>query len=269
LSNRREQPFIKVNCGAIPRELIESELFGHKKGSFTGAIADKLGKVQLADGGTLFLDEIGELPLDMQPKLLRFLQEGELEMIGDPKTTKVDVRVIAATNRDLKEEVEKKRFREDLFFRLNVFPIQVPPLRERVDDIPVLIQHFVDRFSAKYHKEIQFISDSVMRKLKEYAWPGNVRELENLMERAVILSNSETLRIPEFETPGDNLDKTRSLNQHSGGLSLDEAQRAHILKALEQCQWKINGEQGAAKLLQLKPSTLRDRMKKLDIQRPA
>ncbi|WP_420378258.1 sigma 54-interacting transcriptional regulator [Gilvibacter sp.] len=268
LSNRREQPFIKVNCGAIPRELIESELFGHKKGSFTGAIADKLGKVQLADGGTLFLDEIGELPLDMQPKLLRFLQEGELEMIGDPKTTKVDVRVIAATNRDLKEEVDKKRFREDLFFRLNVFPIQVPPLRERVDDIPVLIQHFVDRFSAKYHKEIQFISDSVMRKLKEYAWPGNVRELENLVERAVILSNSETLRIPEFETPGDNLGKTRSLNQHNGGLSLDEAQRAHILKALEQCQWKINGEQGAAKLLQLKPSTLRDRMKKLDIQRP-
>ncbi|NQX76850.1 sigma 54-interacting transcriptional regulator [Gilvibacter sp.] len=269
LSERKDAPLIKVNCGAIPTELIESELFGHKKGAFTGATSDKQGKVELANGGTIFLDEIGELPMNMQPKLLRFLQEGEIEVVGDPKVRKVDVRVIAATNKNLKEEVANNQFREDLYFRLNVFPIRVPALRERPEDIPVLIDHFVTRFSKKYRKNIEYISDATMRKLSAYGWPGNVRELENLIERAVILSNSETLRIVEFETPQETLDKSRSISLHKSLPSLDDAQRLHIIKALEQCEWKINGDDGAASLLQIKPSTLRDRMKKLDIKRPA
>ncbi|WP_420378256.1 sigma 54-interacting transcriptional regulator [Gilvibacter sp.] len=268
LSDRRNNPLIKVNCAAIPQELIESELFGHKKGSFTGAIADKIGKVELADGGSLFLDEIGELPLSMQPKLLRFLQEGEIEMIGDPKVRKVDVRVIAATNKDLKEEVAKKRFREDLFFRLNVFPIHVPALRERREDIPVLVEHFVDKYSKSYRKNIQYISDTTMRKMKSYDWPGNVRELENIVERAVILCNSDTLRIVEFETPGQTVGGAQQRTIQQQTLSLDEVQRDHIIKVLEHCQWVIDGETGAAHRLGLKPSTLRDRMKKLKIQRP-
>ena len=263
-SLRNNKPLIKVNCSAIPRELIESELFGHKKGSFTGAFSDKTGKFELADGGTLFLDEIGELPLDMQPKILRFLQEGEIEVVGGVGSKKLDVRVIAATNRNLKEEIKKKQFREDLYFRLNVFPIDVPPLRKRKDDIPLLIEHFVDKFNKSYDKGIKFIPDDTMNQLKSYDWPGNIRELENLIERAVILSTNETLLIPGFESTA------QQTKQHikNKDLSLDAAQRNHILQVLEQCEWKISGSNGASALLDLKPSTLRDRMSKLGITKP-
>ena len=263
ISHRNNHPLIKVNCSAIPRELFESELFGHKKGSFTGAFNDKIGKFELADNGTLFLDEIGELPLDMQPKILRFLQEGEIEVVGGAGVKKLNVRVIAATNRNLKEEIEKKLFREDLYFRLNVFPIDIPPLKMRKDDIPLLVEHFVDKFNKAYGKNIKYITDEAMDKLKSYNWPGNIRELENLIERASILSSDETLLIPGFESSNQ---KAKSINTKD--LSLDTAQRNHILHVLEQCNWKITGAQGAAELLKLKPSTLRDRMSKLDVKKP-
>jgi PAS domain S-box-containing protein len=264
-SLRNGKPLIKVNCSAIPRELIESELFGHKKGSFTGAYSDKIGKFELADGGTLFLDEIGELPLDMQPKILRFLQEGEIEVVGGTGMKKLDVRVIAATNRNLREEIKKKQFREDLYFRLNVFPIVVPPLRDRKDDIPLLVEHFVDKFNKAYSKNIKYISDEAMAQLIAYNWPGNIRELENLIERASILSANETLIIPGFES---KVQKSKSSSINHKNLSLDFVQRHHILRVLEQCNWKISGENGAAALLDLKPSTLRDKMTKLDISKP-
>ena len=263
-SARNKKPLIKVNCSAIPRELIESELFGHKKGSFTGAFSDKVGKFELADGGTLFLDEIGELPIDMQPKILRFLQEGEIEVVGGLGSKKLDVRVIAATNRNLLAEVQKKQFREDLYFRLNVFPIIVPALRDRKDDIPLLVEHFVDKFGKTYEKQIKYISDDAMSKLKAYNWPGNIRELENLIERALILSNSDTLVIPGFETT--NQKSKQRIN--SVDLSLDAVLRNHILQVLEDCNWKISGAKGASELLGLKPSTLRDKMNKLGIVKP-
>lgn len=261
ISTRKNKPLIKVNCAAIPRELIESELFGHKKGAFTGAINDKLGKFQLADGGTLFLDEIGELPMEMQPKLLRAIQESEIEQVGGTKTQKVDIRIIAATNRDLEKAIKEKSFREDLYFRINVFPINIPPLRERIEDIPILIEHFVNKYTKLYNKKIKYISDATKRSLQSYSWPGNVRELENLVERAVILSNDEKLVIPNFKS---------SLKESlisSTVLSLDDVQRIHIKKTLKQCNWKIDGEDGAAELLQMKPSTLRDRMRKLGIEK--
>ncbi|MFD2824663.1 sigma 54-interacting transcriptional regulator [Lacinutrix iliipiscaria] len=263
-SSRNNKPLIKVNCSAIPRELIESELFGHKKGSFTGAFSDKVGKFELADGGTLFLDEIGELPLDMQPKILRFLQEGEIEVVGGVGTKTLNVRVIAATNRNLLEEIEKKQFREDLYFRLNVFPIVIPALRDRKDDIPLLVEHFVDKFNKAYEKHIKYISDDAMSKLKAYSWPGNIRELENLIERAAILSTSDTLIIPGFET--SNQKAKQAINNKN--VSLDFVLRNHILQVLEDCQWKISGHHGASDLLGLKPSTLRDKMKKLGIVKP-
>ena len=263
-SNRNNKPLIKVNCSAIPRELIESELFGHKKGSFTGAFSDKVGKFELADGGTLFLDEIGELPIDMQPKILRFLQEGEIEVVGGVGLKKLNVRVIAATNRNLKEEIEKKQFREDLYFRLNVFPISIPPLRDRKDDIPLLVEHFVDKFNKAYEKQIKYISDEAMAQMKTYNWPGNIRELENLIERAVILTSTETLMIPGFET------STQKSKQriNSKDLSLNSVLKAHILEVLESCNWKISGPKSASDVLGLKPSTLRDKMTKLGIQKP-
>ncbi|MUU77483.1 PAS domain S-box protein [Winogradskyella sp. HL2-2] len=263
ISKRNNKPLIKVNCSAIPRELFESELFGHKKGSFTGAFGDKVGKFELADNGTLFLDEIGELPLDMQPKILRFLQEGEIEVVGGSEIKKLNVRVIAATNRDLKEEVQKKKFREDLYFRLNVFPINIPSLKERKEDIPYLVEHFVEKFNKAYGKNIKYISDEAMTKLRSYDWPGNIRELENLIERASILSADETLLIPGFESASQ---KVKSI--HNKDYSLDAAQKTHILMVLEQCNWKITGDNGAAALLKLKPSTLRDRMSKLGIKKP-
>ncbi|PIB31584.1 Fis family transcriptional regulator [Gaetbulibacter sp. 5U11] len=264
ISNRNSKPLIKVNCSAIPRELIESELFGHKKGSFTGAYNDKVGKFELADGGTLFLDEIGELPLDMQPKILRFLQEGEIEVVGGVGSKKLDVRVIAATNRNLLAEVQKKQFREDLYFRLNVFPIAVPALRDRKDDIPLLVEHFVDKFGKTYDKQIKYISDDAMSKLKAYNWPGNIRELENLIERALILSNSDTLVIPGFETSNQKSKQRITCVD----LSLDAVLRNHVLQVLEDCNWKISGYKSASEVLGLKPSTLRDKMSKLGIVKP-
>ena len=263
ISLRKNKPFIKVNCSAIPRELMESELFGHKKGSFTGAFSDKIGKFELADGGTLFLDEIGELPLDMQPKILRFLQEGEMETVGGMSIKKLDVRVVAATNKNLKEAVDKKEFRDDLYFRLNVFPIEVPPLRKRIDDIPLLVEHFINKFNKNYSKHVKFIPDDTMTKLKAYKWPGNIRELENLMERAVILSNDGILEIPGFESA--NQVAKAAIN--SKDLTLSAAQRNHILQILEQCNWKISGPNGASVLLGLKPSTLRDKMTKLNLKK--
>ncbi|NNE31572.1 MAG: sigma 54-interacting transcriptional regulator [Winogradskyella sp.] len=261
ISNRKDKPLIKVNCAAIPKELIESELFGHTKGSFTGAFSDKDGKFKLADGGTLFLDEIGELPIDMQPKLLRAIQEGEIESIGSTKTEKVDIRIITATNRDLKAEIDKNNFREDLYFRINVFPVTVPPLRERTEDIPILIEHFVNRFGKKYNKTIKFIPQDTKLALQNYHWPGNIRELENLIERAVILSNAETLFVPGFVSDSKETSISKSV------LSLNDVQRLHIEKILSQCNWKIEGDNGASQLLQIKPSTLRDRIKKLGIKK--
>ncbi len=264
LSNRREKPLIKVNCAAIPKELIESELFGHKKGSFTGALQDKIGKLELAHEGTLFLDEIGELPISMQPKLLRFLQEGEIEIIGESRPKKINVRVIAATNRDLKKEIKKKRFREDLYFRLNVFPIKVPSLKDRKEDIPLLIEHFIDKFNKLYRKNIKYISDNAFDELQNYHWPGNIRELENLIERAVILSNAEHLVLPDYSIGDDGSNRHIS----NTNLSLDEVQRNYIIKVLESCNWKIDGVNGASRILKIKPSTLRDRIKKLNISKP-
>ncbi len=264
LSLRKDKTLIKVNCSAIPSELIESELFGHRKGSFTGAVSDKVGKFELADGGTLFLDEIGDLPLAMQPKLLRFLQEGEMEVVGGTTTKSLDVRIVAATNKDLKEEVNKEQFREDLYFRLNVFPIEVPPLRERKEDIPLLVEHFSNKFGKKYRKNVKYISDSAMQSLTKHSWPGNIRELENLIERSVILSDTETLNLQGFGT--DNDKKNRRIS--SVKLTLNEVQRNHILTVLEKTNWKIDGPEGAANILDIKPSTFRDKMKKLGIKRP-
>lgn len=264
-SDRKSKSLIRVNCAAIPFELIESELFGHIKGSFTGAINNRIGKFELANGGTLFLDEIGEMPLALQPKLLRAIQEGEIEPIGSSKVRKLDVRIVAATNKDLKKEVEEKRFREDLYFRLNVFPITIPPLRERIEDIPVLIDHFVNKYCKKHGKAIKYISDSTLQQMKSYTWPGNIRELENLIERAVIISNQELLIIKEFDN--DNSQKKKTIIKHSS-TALNEVQRNHIIKILNKTQWKIDGKQGAAVLLNIKPSTLRDRMKKFGIIRP-
>jgi transcriptional regulator with GAF, ATPase, and Fis domain len=264
-SHRKSRPLIKVNCATIPKELIESELFGHKKGAFTGAIEDRIGKFQLAHGGTLFLDEIGELPIDMQPKLLRVLQEAEIEAIGSSKTVKLDVRIIAATNRNLLEEIEKGNFREDLFFRLNVFPVVIPPLRDRKDDIPVLINHFVAKFSKKYRKKLKTISKEHLESLMGYDWPGNVRELENLIERAVIISKDERLT-SNLGFSDKNSEHERSLNNI--GKTLNDVQREHIIKTLKSVEWKISGKDGAAAILDVKPSTLRDRMAKLGIQKP-
>ncbi|WP_198513437.1 sigma 54-interacting transcriptional regulator [Confluentibacter lentus] len=263
ISLRNKKPLIKINCAAIPRELIESELFGHVKGSFTGAVADKIGKFELADGGTLFLDELGEMPLEMQPKLLRFLQEGEIEVVGGNKTKKLDVRIIAATNKDLKEEIKLKRFREDLFFRINVFPITVPALRDRREDIPLLVEHFINKFSKDYGKNIKYVSDIAMQEFQDHDWPGNIRELENLIERAVILSNSDSLMLSSISSQEANKERLISMSN----LTLNEVQRNHILKILEKCDWKIDGSNGASKLLDMKPSTLRDRMKKLGINK--
>ncbi len=263
-SRRKNHPLIRVNCGAIPSELIESELFGHIKGSFTGAINNRIGKFELADGGTLFLDEIGEMPIALQPKLLRAIQEGEIEPIGSSELRKLDVRIIAATNKNLKEEIEKKHFREDLYFRLNVFPINVPALRDRISDIPVLTEYFVTKYSKKHGKDIKYISDITMSEMKDYNWPGNVRELENLIERAVIISNQDVLIMQDFDSSSIN-----NTNIKNHRLTLDQVQRNHILKTLKDTSWKIDGADGAAELLDIKPSTLRDRMKKLGIERPS
>ncbi len=262
LSPRAERPLVKVNCAALPSTLIESELFGHERGAFTGATRQRIGRFELAHGGTIFLDEIGELPLDLQAKLLRVIQEGELERIGGSRTISVDVRIIAATNRDLTKAVWAGEFRDDLYYRLNVFPVDIAPLRERKEDIPQLVTHFVRKFSAKLGKAIEHIPDHTQAALRQYEWPGNVRELENIIERGVILSNDGTLRVDEAlqmrpPDPGAAPDRQ----------TLEAVERDHILGVLEQSNWRIEGNDGAAVILGLHPNTLRSRMKKAGIER--
>jgi formate hydrogenlyase transcriptional activator len=264
ISDRRDRPLVKVNCAALPANLIESELFGHERGAFTGALSRKTGRFELADKGTIFLDEIGDLPLELQSKLLRVLQEGEFERLGNPATIKVDVRIIAATNRNLTEEVKKGTFREDLYYRLNVFPIAVPPLRERRDDIPLLAKYFTKRFSAGIGKKIDNIPAGVVESLQAYDWPGNIRELENVIERAVILIQDDTLRLTDL--PAGSHDHPEEMQAHSENLT--DVEKSHILRILNECNWIIDGARGAARKLNLPASTLRDRMKKLGIKRP-
>jgi formate hydrogenlyase transcriptional activator len=258
-SARKDRPMIKVNCAALPASLIESELFGREKGAFTGALAKQAGRFEIADGSTIFLDEVGELPLELQPKLLRVLQEGEFERLGGTKTIRVDARVIAATNRPLAQAVKEGKFREDLFYRLDVFPIEVPPLRERREDIPMLSWTFVKEFSNSMGKPIDEIADESMSALQEYHWPGNVRELRNVIERAMILSHSPRLCIKLAHT------SLRPVAVRATAGSLDEAERAIILQAVEQCNWRIRGANGAAALLDIKPTTLESRIKKLGL----
>ena len=262
LSARRDRTFVKINCAAIPTGLLESELFGHEKGAFTGAIAQKLGRFELADKGTLFLDEVADIPLELQPKLLRVLQEQEFERLGSTRTRHVDVRVVAATNSDLARMVEKGAFRSDLFYRLNVFPLAVPPLRERREDIATLVRYFVQRYARRMNRHIETVSTETIAALERYHWPGNVRELENLIERAVILSPSPVLHIPLSELKSNP-------DGHTAGLpTLAEAERDHILRALEESKWVLGGPKGAAALLGMKRTTLQSRMQKLGISRP-
>ena len=278
LSPRRERTFVKVNCAAIPAGLLESELFGHERGAFTGALTQKIGRFEFADRGTLFLDEVSDLPLELQPKLLRVLQEQEFERLGGNRTLRVDVRVVAATNHDLAALVAERKFRSDLYYRLNVFPIHVPPLREHPEDVPLLVRYFVQRFSRSQNKTVAYVPSDVMNALVDYPWPGNVRELENLIERAVLLSPGKELRVPLAELK----DLTPSSAAHSAEASpppaarqtrsllstLDDAQRQHILEVLRQTRWRIAGPNGAAAILGMKRTTLQARMRKLGIQRP-
>jgi PAS domain S-box-containing protein len=262
LSMRSGVPMIKVNCAALPKDLIEDELFGHEKGAFTTANQSRKGRFELADGGTIFLDEIGELPLEMQPKLLRVLQNGEFQKLGGQKTVKVNVRLIAATNRDLAVEVTKGRFRDDLFYRLNVFPITIPSIRQRKEDLPELINYFIDRKSEEYNKSLQQISKADLQRLTEYSWPGNVRELKNVIERSVITSSGPTLKLDWF------LGESKPADNQPPETTLEHIERTHIVKIMEECHWKINGENGAAEKLNMHPNTLRSKMKKLGINRP-
>ncbi|MFH0352405.1 MAG: sigma 54-interacting transcriptional regulator, partial [Chromatiales bacterium] len=264
LSARSAQPFVKVNCAAIPRELIESELFGHEKGAFTGAIARRTGRFELAHLGTLFLDEIGELPLELQPKLLRVLQEQEFERLGSAQTVKTDVRLVAATNRNLVQMVQEQKFRDDLYYRLNVFPITVPPLRDRAGDIPLLVRHLVNKFSRRMNRAIESIPGQAMEALTQHHWPGNVRELQNVIERAVILSTDGMLRVPLSELKSTPRESSAA---PSGLKTLEDVERDHILQALRETDWVIGGPGGAAERLGLKRSTLRSRMEKLGISR--
>jgi formate hydrogenlyase transcriptional activator len=261
-SARKGRPLITVNCTTLPAALVESELFGREKGAFTGAHDRQIGRFELADGGTIFLDEIGEMPAELQCKLLRVIQDGEFERLGSPRTIKTDVRIIAATNRNLAEEIRKGRFREDLFYRLNVFPITMPPLRERSDDILVLVHHFVAKFNKKIGKQIDTVSTETLDALQHYHWPGNVRELESVIERAVITSQGSALQI---------LDRFASVPRGTGPASevkhLSDLEYDHILRALKQTGWRIEGDKGAAQLLGLNASTLRARIRKLGIVR--
>ncbi len=259
-SPRRNQRFVALNCAAIPSALLESELFGHERGAFTGACTQTKGRFQMADGGTLFLDEIGDMPLELQPKLLRVLQEREFERLGSAQTVRVNVRVVAATNQDLEQLVSKKLFRADLFYRLNVIPICLPPLRERVQDIPALTEYFVAKFAASLNKPIDLIPDEVMAVLKAHDWPGNVRELQNCIERAVLFSPGSVLRLP--------LDLKQTVKQSSENVSrsLADADREHILETLKQTGWQIGGQDGAANRLGLPRTTLIYKMRKLGIE---
>ncbi|MCF7984117.1 MAG: sigma 54-interacting transcriptional regulator [Thiohalocapsa sp.] len=261
-SPRRDKPLVKVNCAALTPSLIESELLGHERGAFTGAHARKLGRFELANGGTLFLDEIGELPLDLQAKLLRVLQEGELERVGGTASIRVDVRIIAATNRDLEKCVEEGSFRQDLYYRLNVFPLRVPPLRERPEDIEVLIRHFVAKFGKQIGRPIRAISRAVIDALTAYEWPGNVRELEHVIERAVILAPGDRLELGDWQPRASSPRLDARTDQ-----TLEAVERAHILCVLDKTAWQVSGQRGAARILGLKPTTLESRMKKLGIRR--
>jgi formate hydrogenlyase transcriptional activator len=264
LSGRRARRFVKLNCAAIPTGLLESELFGHERGAFTGAIAHKSGRLELAHGGTLFLDEVGDIPLELQSKFLRVLQEREFERLGSTRTIRVDLRLVAATNRDLATMVSDKQFRSDLYYRLNVFPINSPPLRERPEDIPPLVRYFTQKFARRMNKRIETISDEAMAALSRYHWPGNVRELENFVERAVILSRGSNLAVPlrdltqrSRSTPGDGL---RPLT------TLEEVQRDHIRRALQQANGLVGGPSGAAAKLGMKRTTLQSKMERLGIE---
>jgi PAS domain S-box-containing protein len=261
LSPRRDHPFVKLNCSAIPSGLLESELFGHEKGAFTGAIAQKMGRLELAHGGTLFLDEIGDLPLELQPKILRALQEKEFERLGGTRTIPVDVRLVAATNRNLAKMVEEREFRSDLYYRLKVFPLEVPPLRARLEDIPLLVKYFVSQHARRMNRHIETIPPEVMQALVRWRWPGNVRELENFIERAVILSPGPGLKVPlaELELTVEPTTST-SANLH-------DAERNHILRVLREAKGMISGPTGAAKRLGLKRTTLNSKLKKLGIKR--
>jgi formate hydrogenlyase transcriptional activator len=265
LSRRRAHAFVKCNCAAIPAALLESELFGHEKGAFTGAVAQRIGRFELANRGAIFLDEIGEMPLEVQPKLLRVLQEREFERLGSSRTIRADVRVIAATNVDLPRMVAEKHFRADLYYRLNVFPIEVPPLRERREDIPVLVRHFVREAAPRMNRRALWISPSAMDALVAHSWPGNIRELQNLIERAVIRSVGDELRVPL-----EDLDEDAEIAGHREAQgTLAEAERLHILATLKKTRWVLSGPRGAAARLGLNRSTLQFRMKKLGIERPS
>jgi len=261
VSSRSNRPYVKLNCAAIPSGLLESELFGHEKGAFTGAVLQKIGRFELANGGTLFLDEVGDIPLELQPKLLRVLQEQEFERLGSTRTVRVDVRLIAATNRDLAQMVAEKQFREDLYFRLNVFPIRIPPLRERAGDIPLLVRYYVDKYSQRMNKGIDVIPEETMAALCRYAWPGNIRELQNLIERAVIMTPGNVLQIQG----SDLQESSRTLSSTAG--TLEDVERQRILQALREAGAVIGGPHGAAVRLGLKRTTLLSKMQKLGIAR--
>jgi formate hydrogenlyase transcriptional activator len=266
-SPRRDRPLIKVNCGAIPQGVVESELFGHEKGAFTGALQRRIGRFELADKGTLFMDEVGELPLDTQVKLLRVLQEHEFERVGSPRTQRVDVRLVAATNRDLAQEVAAQRFRTDLFYRLNVFPIRVPPLRERSSDIPLLVRHFLAQFQRKLARPLRAVTPESLVRLERYPWPGNIRELQNVLERACVLSPGPVVEIVDELRPAgasESAPAGPSIPQDAI-VTLEESERIHIRQALAATAGRIHGVDGAAALLGINPSTLRSRMKKLGI----
>jgi formate hydrogenlyase transcriptional activator len=268
LSTRRDGAFVKLNCAAIPTGLLESELFGHERGAFTGAIAQRIGRFELANRGTVFLDEIGEIPLELQPKLLRVLQEREFERLGSTRTLRTDARLIAATNRDLAQLVEQQKFRADLFYRLNVFPVQVPPLRDRREDIPMLVRHFTQQFARRMKRDIETIPVETMQGLSQYDWPGNIRELQNLIERAVILSPGPMLQVPIEALQPRNGSAPAPTTAPAVVETLEENDRRHILAALQASGWVLAGPSGAAARLGMKRSTLQFRMRKLGIERP-
>ena len=264
LSPRSNRPFVKFNCAAIPSGLLESELFGHEKGAFTGAVAQKIGRFELSHGGTLFLDEVGDIPFELQPKLLRVLQEKEFERLGSTRAQRVDVRLVAATNRDLSQMMAEEKFREDLYFRLSVFPIRIPSLRDRTEDIPLLARHFVDLYAQRMGKRIETIPAETMESFCRYRWPGNIRELQNFIERSVILSTGMVLSAPLSDLE-ERIEKVAA--QETAINTLDEAERHHILRALDETKWVIGGPSGAASRLGLKRTTLLSKMERLGISR--
>jgi chemotaxis protein methyltransferase CheR len=260
-SSRKDRPLIKINCATLPANLIESELFGHEKGSFTSAGAKHKGRFEVANGSSLFLDEIGELPIELQAKLLRVIEDGEFERLGSTKTLKVDVRIIAATNRNLEKDIKEGRFREDLWYRLNVYPITLPPLRDRIEDIPLLVKYFMDTLTRKLGKDLVSVSEKSMKVLQNYTWPGNVRELQNVLERSLIGTFGSKLKLSETLSQSDK-------KQSEGFKSLQDMERNYIVSVLEETSWKISGKNSASKILELDRSTLRAKMKKLGIKKP-